>query len=121
MGGLHLSLPCPFSPHPLHIACGAAGQLCCRQALTASLAPTAPSHFPSLQTKTQLPSSCELRPQGQVLRLQYSKLVGSTALSTTGKALMTLPTAKVVMALPSNPELTLAPRILKLGKVGLKL
>ncbi|XP_073900461.1 tubulin monoglycylase TTLL3 isoform X3 [Castor canadensis] len=76
----------------------------------------APSHFPRLQTKTQLPSSCELRPQGQVLRLQYSKLVGSTALSTTGKALMTLPTAKVVMALPSNPELTLAPRILKLGK-----
>ncbi|XP_036075098.1 tubulin monoglycylase TTLL3 isoform X5 [Rousettus aegyptiacus] len=70
-------------------------------------------HFPSLYTKARLPSPHVLRPQGQVLRLQHSKLVGSKALSTTGKALMTLPTAKVLISLPPNPELKQASTILK--------
>ncbi|XP_023392666.1 tubulin monoglycylase TTLL3-like isoform X2 [Pteropus vampyrus] len=78
-------------------------------------------HFPSLYTKARLPSPHVLRPQGRVLRLQHSKLVGSKALSTTGKALMTLPTAKVLISLPPNPELKQAPTILKPRKVGLKL
>ncbi|XP_057362861.1 tubulin monoglycylase TTLL3 isoform X8 [Manis pentadactyla] len=70
-------------------------------------------HFPGLHTKAQLPSPDTLRPQGQVLRLQHSKLVGSKALSTTAKASMTLPTAKVLISLPNNPELKLATNILK--------
>ncbi|XP_073087094.1 tubulin monoglycylase TTLL3 isoform X3 [Manis javanica] len=70
-------------------------------------------HFPGLHTKAQLPPPHTLRPQGQVLRLQHSKLVGSKALSTTAKASMTLPTAKVLISLPNNPELKLATNILK--------
>ncbi|KAK2505920.1 hypothetical protein MC885_006833 [Smutsia gigantea] len=73
----------------------------------------APYHSPGLHTKAQLPSPHTLRPQGRVLRLQHSKLVGSKALLTTGKALMTLPTAKVLISLPNNPELKLATNILK--------
>nr|XP_060487664.1 tubulin monoglycylase TTLL3 isoform X4 [Panthera onca] len=72
----------------------------------------APYHFPSLHTKAGLPSHV-LRSQGRVLRLQRSKLVGSKALSTTGKALMTLPTAKVLISFPPNPELKLASSVLK--------
>ncbi|TKC45215.1 hypothetical protein EI555_017527 [Monodon monoceros] len=68
----------------------------------------------------QLPSPRVLRPQGRGLRLQHSRLVGSEALSTTGKALMTLPTAKVLISLPPNPELKLAPNALKPRKVGLE-
>lgn len=90
-------------------------------ALMAPLAPTAPPHVPSLHTKARLPSPHVLRSQGGVLRLQHSKLVGSKALSTTGKALMTLPTAKVLISFPSNPELKLASSILKPRKVGLEL
>uniref|UniRef100_A0A673UWE8 Tubulin tyrosine ligase like 3 n=1 Tax=Suricata suricatta TaxID=37032 RepID=A0A673UWE8_SURSU len=73
----------------------------------------APYHFPSLYLKAQLPPPHVLRSQGRVLRLQHSKLVGSKALSTTGKALMTLPTAKVLISFPSNPELKLASSVLK--------
>jgi len=73
----------------------------------------APYHFPSLHTKARLSSPHVLRSQGRVLRLQHSKLVGSKALSTTGKALMTLPTAKVLISFPPNPELKLASSVLK--------
>ncbi|XP_059246253.1 tubulin monoglycylase TTLL3 isoform X11 [Mustela nigripes] len=73
----------------------------------------APSHFPSVHTKARLPSPHVLRSQGRVLRLQHSKLVGSQALSTTGKALMTLPTAKVLISFPPNSELKLASSVLK--------
>ncbi|XP_039087268.1 tubulin monoglycylase TTLL3 isoform X3 [Hyaena hyaena] len=73
----------------------------------------APYHFPSLYPKAWLPPPHPLRCQGPVLRLQHSKLVGSKALSTTGKALMTLPTAKVLISFPSNPELKLASNALK--------
>ncbi|XP_031238750.1 tubulin monoglycylase TTLL3 isoform X4 [Mastomys coucha] len=81
----------------------------------------APFHFPSLHAKGWLPSPCVHRPQGQVLRLQHGQLVGSKALSTTGKALMTLPTAKVLMSFPPHPDLELAPSMLKPGKVGFEL
>ncbi|KAM9592570.1 tubulin monoglycylase TTLL3-like isoform 1-T1 [Trichechus inunguis] len=64
----------------------------------------APYRFPSLHTKAWLPSPHVFRPQGRGLRLQH-KLVGSQALSTTGKALMTLPMAKVLIVLPPKPEL----------------
>ncbi|ELW63498.1 Tubulin monoglycylase TTLL3 [Tupaia chinensis] len=73
----------------------------------------APYHPASLHSKARLPSPRVLRPQGRGLRLQYSKLVGAKALSTTGKALMTLPMAKVLISLPTNPDLKLAPCILK--------
>ncbi|XP_063458192.1 tubulin monoglycylase TTLL3 isoform X14 [Pan paniscus] len=81
----------------------------------------APHHFPSLHTKAQLPSPHVLRHQGQVLRRQHSKLVGTKALSTTGKALRTLPTAKVFISLPPNLDFKVAPSILKPRKVGLDL
>ncbi|XP_070948252.1 tubulin monoglycylase TTLL3 isoform X12 [Macaca nemestrina] len=81
----------------------------------------APHHFPSLHTKAQLPSPHVLRHQGQILRRQHSKLVGTKALSTTGKALMTLPTAKVFISLPPNLDFKVAPSILKPRKVGLDL
>ena len=93
---------------------GAAGQPGAPQALTAH------HHFPTLHSTAQLPSPRVLRPQGRGLRLQHSRLVGSEALSTTGKALMTLPTAKVLISLPPNPELKLAPNALKPRKVGLE-
>ncbi|XP_065789269.1 tubulin monoglycylase TTLL3 isoform X5 [Muntiacus reevesi] len=80
-----------------------------------------PYHFPSLHSKAQLPSPHGPWPQGQVLRLQHSKLAGTKALSTTDKALMTLPTAKVLISLQPNPELKLAPNAPKPKKVGLKL
>ncbi|XP_063517832.1 tubulin monoglycylase TTLL3 isoform X41 [Pongo pygmaeus] len=51
--------------------------------------------------------------QGQVLRRQHSKLVGTKALSTTSKALRTLPTAKVFISLPPNLDFKVAPGILK--------
>ncbi|XP_007472312.1 PREDICTED: LOW QUALITY PROTEIN: tubulin tyrosine ligase-like family, member 3 [Lipotes vexillifer] len=70
-------------------------------------------HFPTLHSTAQQPSPRVLRPQGRGLRLQPSRLVGSEALSTTGKALMTLPTAKVLISLPPNPELKLEPNALK--------
>ncbi|XP_032146516.1 tubulin monoglycylase TTLL3 isoform X3 [Sapajus apella] len=76
----------------------------------------APHHFPSLHTKAQLPSPHVLRHQGQVLRRQHSKLVGTKALSITGKALRTLPTAKVFISFPPNLDLKVAPSILKLRK-----
>ncbi|XP_053454706.1 tubulin monoglycylase TTLL3 isoform X4 [Nycticebus coucang] len=65
----------------------------------------APYCFPNLHTKARLPSPHVVRPQGRVLRLQHSKLVGSKALSTTSKAVMTLPTAKVLISLPPNLDL----------------
>nr|XP_018878952.2 tubulin monoglycylase TTLL3 isoform X3 [Gorilla gorilla gorilla] len=73
----------------------------------------APHHFPSLHTKAQLPSPHVLRHQGQVLRRQHSKLVGTKTLLTTGKALRTLPTAKVFISLPPNLDFKVAPSILK--------
>ncbi|XP_054337424.1 tubulin monoglycylase TTLL3 isoform X12 [Pongo pygmaeus] len=73
----------------------------------------APHHFPSLHTKAQLPSPHVLQHQGQVLRRQHSKLVGTKALSTTSKALRTLPTAKVFISLPPNLDFKVAPGILK--------
>lgn len=88
--------------------------------LRASLAPTAPYHLPSLHIQARLPSPPGLWPQGRGLRLHPHKLLGSKALSTTGKALMTLPTAKVFISLPPNPELKLAPGVLKPTKVGLE-
>ncbi|KAM8925322.1 tubulin monoglycylase TTLL3 isoform 4-T4 [Lycaon pictus] len=107
----------PSSPppaHPLHTHFeGQLVSLGWTWALMAPLAPTAPPHVPSLHTKARLPSPHVLRSQGGVLRLQHSKLVGSKALSTTGKALMTLPTAKVLISFPSNPELKLASSVLK--------
>lgn len=112
------------SPHLLSLHTHLEGQLPALgppQTLTALLAPAAPYHFPSFHTKARLPSSYVLRPQGRVLRLQHSKLVGPKALSTTGKALMTLPTAKVFICFPPNPELKLASNVLKPRKVGLKL
>nr|XP_042129746.1 tubulin monoglycylase TTLL3 isoform X4 [Peromyscus maniculatus bairdii] len=78
-----------------------------------------PPHFPSLHSKAWLPSPCVLRPQGRVLRLQHGQLVGSKALSTTGKALMTLPTAKVLMSFPPHPDLKLAPSMLKPGQAAI--
>lgn len=91
------------------------------QSLTASLAPTAPYHFPSLHTKARLPSPYVLQSQGRILRVQPSKLVGTKALSATGKALMTLPTAKVMISLPPNSDVKMAPSIQKSRKVGLDL
>ncbi|XP_054564075.1 tubulin monoglycylase TTLL3 isoform X1 [Eptesicus fuscus] len=73
----------------------------------------APYHFPSLHNMVRLPSLHVLRPQGPVLRLQHNKLMGSKALLTTGKPLMILPTAKIFISLPPNPELKQAPIILK--------
>ncbi|XP_012327080.3 tubulin monoglycylase TTLL3 isoform X3 [Aotus nancymaae] len=81
----------------------------------------APHHFPSLHTKAQLPSPQVLQHQGQVLRRQHSKLVGTKALSITGKTLRTLPTAKVFISLPPNLDFKVASSILKLRKVGLEL
>ncbi|XP_050004346.1 tubulin monoglycylase TTLL3 isoform X5 [Alexandromys fortis] len=81
----------------------------------------APSYFPSIHSKAWLPSPRVLRPQGRVLRLQRGRLVGSKALSTTGKALMTLPTAKVLMSFPPHPDLKLAPSMLKPGKAAIPL
>lgn len=83
--------------------------------------PPASFHFPSLHAKAWLPSPRVHRPQGRVLRLQHGQLVGSKALSTTGKALMTLPTAKVLMSFPPHPDLKLEPSMLKPGKVGFEL
>ncbi|XP_060239905.1 tubulin monoglycylase TTLL3 isoform X4 [Meriones unguiculatus] len=83
--------------------------------------PTDPSHFPSIYDKAWLPSPRVLRPQSQVLRLQHGQLVGSEALSTTGKALMTLPTAKVLMSLPPHSDLKVAPSMLKPGKAAIPL
>lgn len=83
--------------------------------------PPASFHFPSLHAKAWLPSPRVHRPQGRVLRLQHGQLVGSKALSTTGKALMTLPTAKVLMSFPPHPDLELEPSMLKPGKVGFEL
>nr|XP_051687804.1 tubulin monoglycylase TTLL3 [Oryctolagus cuniculus] len=80
----------------------------------------APYHLPSLHIQARLPSPPGLWPQGRGLRLHPHKLLGSKALSTTGKALMTLPTAKVFISLPPNPELKLAPGVLKPTKVGLE-
>ncbi|XP_037657223.1 tubulin monoglycylase TTLL3-like isoform X2 [Choloepus didactylus] len=74
----------------------------------------APYCFPSLPTKARLPSPHVLRPQGRVLKLQHSKLAGPRALSNTGKALLTLPTAKVLIALPPTSEVK--PRGWKPGK-----
>ncbi|XP_063559673.1 tubulin monoglycylase TTLL3 isoform X6 [Gorilla gorilla gorilla] len=103
-----------ISPHPPHIPFRAARPPWAPpQGLTASLAPTAPHHFPSLHTKAQLPSPHVLRHQGQVLRRQHSKLVGTKTLLTTGKALRTLPTAKVFISLPPNLDFKVAPSILK--------
>ncbi|XP_047390859.1 tubulin monoglycylase TTLL3 isoform X4 [Sciurus carolinensis] len=73
----------------------------------------APYHFPSLHAKARLPSPYVLQPQGRVLRMQPSKLVGSKALSATGKALMTLPTAKVMISVPPDSDLKMAPSIPK--------
>ncbi|XP_054407762.1 tubulin monoglycylase TTLL3 isoform X17 [Pongo abelii] len=56
--------------------------------------------------------------QGQVLRRQHSKLVGTKALSTTSKALRTLPTAKVFISLPPNLDFKVAPGILKPRKIS---
>ncbi|XP_069907238.1 tubulin monoglycylase TTLL3 isoform X5 [Oryctolagus cuniculus] len=86
--------------------------------LRASLAPTAPYHLPSLHIQARLPSPPGLWPQGRGLRLHPHKLLGSKALSTTGKALTTLPTAKVFISLPPNPELKLAPGVLKPTKAA---
>lgn len=109
-------------PPPLHIPCGKTGQALGPYPDPHSFpSPTASSYFPSLHSKAWLPSPRVLRPQGQVLRLQHGQLVGSKALSTTGKALMTLPTAKVLMSFPPHPDLKLAPSMLKPGKVGLEL
>ncbi|XP_010336116.3 tubulin monoglycylase TTLL3 isoform X2 [Saimiri boliviensis] len=74
----------------------------------------APHHLPSLHTKAQLPSPQVLR--HQVLRRQHSKLVGTKALSITGKALRTLPTAKVFISLTPNLDFKVAPSILNLRK-----
>ncbi|XP_049718233.1 tubulin monoglycylase TTLL3 isoform X2 [Elephas maximus indicus] len=79
----------------------------------------APYRFPSLHTKAVLPSPHVFRPQGRGLRLQH-KLVGSPALSTTGKALMTLPMAKVFIVLPPKPEVRPAPSK-RPSQVGLQL
>ncbi|XP_053525102.1 tubulin monoglycylase TTLL3 isoform X8 [Artibeus jamaicensis] len=91
------------------------------QLLTQRDSGEAPYHFPSLYTKARLPSLHGLRPQGPVLGRQHSKLVGSKALLSTGKALMILPTAKVLISFTPKPELKWAPIILKPRKVGLKL
>ncbi|XP_059967510.1 tubulin monoglycylase TTLL3 isoform X7 [Mesoplodon densirostris] len=103
----HPSRQLPLPPRPPCTPGGAAGQPGAPQALTAH------HHFPTLHRTAQLPSPRVLRPQGRGLRLKHSRLVGSEALSTTGKALMTLPTAKVLISLPPNPELKLAPNALK--------
>lgn len=114
-----LHVPQPSSlPIYTHTLRGSWSDLGPPQAFTAPLAPTAPYHFPSLHSKVQLPSLHVRRPQGQVLRLQHNKLMGSQALLTTGKPLMILPTAKIFIPLPPNPELKQAPIILKPRKVG---
>lgn len=116
---LHLPQPSSLPPPPpyTHTLRGSWSDLGPPQAFTAPLAPTAPYHFPSLH-KVQLPSLHVRRPQGQVLRLQHNKLMGSKDLLTTGKPLMILPTAKIFIPLPPNPELKQAPIILKPRKVG---
>ncbi|KAF4024093.1 hypothetical protein G4228_016121, partial [Cervus hanglu yarkandensis] len=119
-GGLHLPSSPPASPPSTHTSRGSWSASAPPQPLTAPLAPTAPYHFTSLHSKAQLPTPHVPWPQGQVLRLQHSKLAGTKALSTTDKALMTLPTAKVLISLQPNPELKLAPNALKPKKVGLK-
>lgn len=112
-----LHLPTPPTLH-IHVE-GELVRLGPSQAFTAPLAPTAPYLFPSLHNMVRLPSLHVLQPQGRVLRLQHSKLVGSKALLTTGKPLMILPTAKIFISLSSpNPELKQAPTILKPRKVG---
>lgn len=116
-----LCLPTPPTPPPLHIPGGTAGQAGTQPSPQRFSSPTAPFHFPSLHSKAWLPSPRVHRPQGRVLRLQHDQLVGSKALSTTGKALMTLPTAKVLMSFPPHPDLKLAPSMLKPGKVGFEL
>lgn len=117
-----LCLPTPPIPPPLHIPRGTAGQAGAQPGPHGFSSPTAPFHFPNLHaSKAWLPSACVHRPQSRVLRLQHEQLVGSKALSTTGKALMTLPTAKVLMSFPPHPALKLAPRMLKPGKVGFEL
>lgn len=126
LGGLHLPSYAPAFTSPCLPArhTHPEGQLLSRglsPGLHSPLAPTAPYHFPSIHTKARLPSPHVLQPQGRVLRLQHSKLGGSKALSTTGKALMILPTAKVLISLPLNSELKQAPNFLKPRKVGLKL
>lgn len=126
LGGLHLPSHAPafMFPHLLpctHTSRSSWSALSPPQAFTAPLAPTAPYHLPRLHTKARLPSLHGLQPQGPVLGLQHSKLVGSKALLTTGKALMILPTAKVLISFPPKPELKRAPTILKPRKVGLKL
>ncbi|XP_060036733.1 tubulin monoglycylase TTLL3 isoform X2 [Erinaceus europaeus] len=73
----------------------------------------APHHFPGLQARARLPAA-HLRG----LRLQHSRLVGTQALSSTGKALLTLPTAKVWLSFPPSQEVKLLPGTLKLGKAG---
>ncbi|XP_057410218.1 tubulin monoglycylase TTLL3 isoform X4 [Balaenoptera acutorostrata] len=103
----HPSRQLPLPPRPPRTPGGAAGQPGAPQALTAH------HHFPTLHSTARLPSPRVLRPQGRGLRLQHSRLVGSEALSTTGKALMPLPTAKFLISLPPNPELMLAPNALK--------
>lgn len=108
-------------PLPLHIPCGTAGQAGAQAGPHGFPSSTDPFHFPSLHTKAWLPSPRVHRPQSRVHRLQHSQLVGSKALSTTGKALMTLPTAKVLMSFPPHPDLELAPSMLKPGKVGFEL
>ncbi|XP_048212197.1 tubulin monoglycylase TTLL3 isoform X1 [Perognathus longimembris pacificus] len=73
----------------------------------------APPHLPSLHSEAWLPSPCVLRPHAGVLRLQHKQLAGSKVLSTTGKALMRLPTAKVLMSFPPAPDFKVTPSILK--------
>lgn len=117
-GSICLRLPSPTSAHTLW------GQLVrlvpCSDPHSFS-SPSALPFFPSLHAKAWLPSPCMLQPQGQVLRLQHGQMVGCKALSATGKALMKLPTAKVLMSFPRHPDLKLASSRLKPGKVGLKL
>lgn len=119
-GSICLHLPPAFiSPHLPPYTCteGELVRLGPSQAFTAPLAPTAPYLFPSLHNMVRLPSLHVLQPQGRVLRLQHSKLMGSKALLTAGKPLMILPTAKIFISL-SSPELKQAPAILKPRKVG---
>ncbi|XP_054990786.1 tubulin monoglycylase TTLL3 isoform X2 [Sorex araneus] len=72
----------------------------------------APGHVPSLYTEGRLPPSRVLRPPGRVLRLQHGGLMGSTALSATGRALMSLPTARVWISFSPHPSILLAPSFL---------
>ncbi|XP_055985853.1 tubulin monoglycylase TTLL3 [Sorex fumeus] len=71
-----------------------------------------PADTARLSAKGQLPPPRVLRTPGRVLQLQHGGLMGSTTLSATGRALMSLPTARVWISFSPHPSILLAPSFL---------